>query len=60
MERSEALKIAKLAYKEICQGIEDSCGILEELHGIDVDCRLPDYIWVDDFEFDMVDIEGKK
>lgn len=56
MERSEALVIAKQAYKEICKDIEETCGILEEIHGVPIQCHLPENFFIDDFHFNLVDL----
>lgn len=57
MERSEALVIDKQAYKEICMGIEDARGIFEEIHGVSIEYRDPDFIFVEDFKFYTGDLK---
>lgn len=57
MERKEALKIAKLAYKEICETIEESITDLEEYHGVSVLVDVPGVIAVDRHKFISAELE---
>ncbi len=57
MEREEAKKIAKQAYKEVNEAIEETLGILEEIHGIDITLDSPIYLGISRYHFSIRELE---